>query len=118
MPRQRGRKKPNHWAEDGGWPYACLSDDAPPTAHLMQAVARRLREALRYKSTGDPHRITGLEASQASGVSPTTITNIIHGITWPDADSIARLECALDVDLWGSEHRRAKGASRSETDPT
>ena len=34
-----------------------------------------------------------------------TIANILKGKAWPDIDTIARLEKALDIDLWGDEHR-------------
>ena len=106
VPRQRARKEPNRWVEDGRWPHARISKGAPPSTELVQGIAHRLSEALKYKSKHDPGRVTAREAAEAAGVSPATITNIINGITWPDADSIARLEKAFDIDLWGDEHRK------------
>ena len=38
-------------------------------------------------------------------MSPNTVANILNGAVWPDIDTIARLEKALDADLWGKEHR-------------
>ena len=105
VPRHRERKPPSYWAGKGRWPYSHMREEAPPTAALVQGIAARLREALNYKSLTNPNRITTREAAAAAGISPATVTNIINGTTWPDADSIARLERAFDIDLWGREHR-------------
>lgn len=69
----------------------------PPEARLARAVARRLRKAKADDS------IRGV--ARAAGVSPQAVLNILNGTTWGDLPTIARLETALDADLWGREHR-------------
>lgn len=82
-----------------------MQTEAPPPAALAHGVASRLREAL------DRNRANGLKpdsarkAAAAANLSPNTVANVLNGAVWPDIDTIARLEHALDVDLWGNEHR-------------
>ena len=51
------------------------------------------------------------KAAAATGLSITTVTNILRGISWPDIDTVARLEKALDASLWGDEHLTGTGNS-------
>ena len=99
------RQPPLSWVKEGDWPDGKLREDAPPSAALIQGIAYRLKEALKFGSTTNPERVTARKAAEASGVAPSTISNIIKGTTSPDADTVARLEEAFDIDLWGNEHR-------------
>ncbi|WIB67440.1 helix-turn-helix transcriptional regulator [Curtobacterium sp. MCBD17_035] len=38
--------------------------------------------------------------AQAAGVSHVTLINVLSGRAWPDLTTIAKLELALEVDLW------------------
>lgn len=97
MSGRRGRLPPRHWIGYGEWPDSLLAAEAPRSAALAQGIARRLRAALEHSSAR--------KAAAAAQVSPTTVTGIANGTTWPDIDTIARLECVLGVQLWGDEHR-------------
>ena len=44
--------------------------------------------------------------SENGRLSPQTLVNILHGETWPDLLTIARLEESLGAKLWGNEHRK------------
>ncbi len=64
-----------------------------------QLFARRLEQAV-----GDrPLR----EVARAAGLSHSTLLAVMRGHRWPDMVTIAKLEQALDVDLWpGRDLRR------------
>ena len=94
---RKGRQPPRTWVESGEWPNSRLAADAPRSVALAQGMAARLRAALEGSSAR--------KAAKAAEVSPTTVTGIANGTTWSDVDTIARLESALDADLWGDEHR-------------
>ena len=42
----------------------------------------------------------------AADISPQAVLNLRNGATWGDLPTIARLEIALDTNLWGREHRK------------
>jgi transcriptional regulator with XRE-family HTH domain len=63
-------------------------------AKVAQALAVRLTAAM--ESTG----WSIAELSRRSEVSRLAIANVLAGKVWPDLLTIARLENALDCDLW------------------
>ena len=106
MPGRRKRESPLEWADPTYWPEGNIKQGAPPSAALAKAIALRLSKKLNYKSKARSQRTSARQTARRAGLSPRTITNIIEGTNWPDIDTIARLENALDMDLWGDEHRR------------
>ena len=99
MPRRRGlHPSPRDYLAPGAtWPAGPLVSDAPPEAHLLQAISQRLRDETRGKSKREIARQCDLAAQ--------TVFNILNGNTWSDAPTIARLEYHIDIDLWGTEHK-------------
>lgn len=45
----------------------------------------------------------------SAGVSVGTVSALLAGRTWGDVVTVARLERALGVELWGREHAREIG---------
>lgn len=65
-------------------------DDAP--REVARQLALNLRGAMGKRST------RGVRA--ATGVDHTTVADILNGTTWPDLNTLAKLEHGLGVDLW------------------
>ena len=99
MPRYKhAASKPNqHLAEGQRWPYGQLQDGAPPEALLAQALAQRLHQ----QKTGQ----TLKDITERAGITTDALSRLLRGATWGTLPIIARLEKALDTDLWGNEHR-------------
>ena len=99
MPRYRhAASKPKlHLAPGQRWPYGQLEDDPPPEAQLAQALAQRLHR----EKTGQKLKHIADRAS----ITTDTLSRLLRGETWGTLPIIARLERALDTDLWGNEHR-------------
>ena len=114
VPERRGRGLPKNWIEAGEWPHSEVwKEDAPPSAKLAQGIAARLNDALKYDKKYDPARISARKAAEAAGLANATVTAILKGEVWPDIDTVARIETALGVTLWGDEHRVPGGRKRS-----
>ena len=82
------------------WPHGELVSDAPPEARLALAVARRLADQITRQG------LSLRDAERATGASVTALSNILHGNSWSDLPTIARIERGLDINLWGQEHRQ------------
>ena len=94
------RAHPSDYLANGEpWPHGDLIPDAPPEAHLALAVARRLEAQIARRG------LSLREAKDVTGASVSALSNILHGNSWGDLPTIARIERGLDFDLWGSEHR-------------
>ena len=90
--------KPNqHLAPEQRWPYGQLQDGAPPEALLAQALAQRLHQ----QKTGQ----TLKDITERAGITTDALSRLLRGETWGTLPIIARLEKALDTNLWGDEHR-------------
>ncbi|BDT39476.1 helix-turn-helix transcriptional regulator [Streptomyces yaizuensis] len=85
---------PAQYVARGTWPDAVLSETAPPSAHIAQAVARRLRDVLHAEA------MSGREAARAVGISHVTIGRILKGDGLPDARTVFLLEVALRHSVW------------------
>ena len=89
---------------DRPFPYGDFRKGSPPEVFLAAALARRLKkrigdESIRY-------------IAKKADLSPQTILNILNGKSWPDLRTIAKLENALNSQLWGSEHRQFRSWHR------
>jgi len=109
--RSNGDKPPVAYVASGVWPNADIKPDAPPSASAAQRLARALGAAMADVATGQ--RALAL----ASGVAHTTIGRILAGTVLCDIGSLARLEHALDRQLW-PEHPDAVTHRRSRRKPT
>jgi lambda repressor-like predicted transcriptional regulator len=94
MPRSNNDQLPATYVTVGKWPHARLADDAPISAHYAQALARNLQAAI--DTSGLVLRALG----EKSGVSHATVSRLLRGLVLPDIGTIARLEEALDADVW------------------
>ncbi|WP_423916764.1 helix-turn-helix domain-containing protein [Candidatus Poriferisodalis sp.] len=90
----------DYLAADEPWPRGGLVPDAPPEARLALAVARRLEAQITRRG------LSLREAERATGASVSALSNILHGNSWGDLPTIARIERGLNVALWGHEHLR------------
>ena len=86
MPRPR-RLSP--CARVSGWPNE-------PSADADVEVARRLAVNLGDAIAGRSIR----EIGRIAGVDPVAIGRVLRGETWPDLQTVARLEAGLASDLW------------------
>ncbi len=105
MPGRRPKHPPKHWGRTENWHSGGLSEKAPPSAALAQGIASRLHIAIEHNRANDTGPGSTSKAAAAANLSITTVTNILNGEVWPDIDTVARLETALNADLWGDEHR-------------
>ena len=106
MTRQTGLEpNPRSYLTDGAqWPRGPLRATSPPEALLARAISKRLHKALAGRSTR--------QIAELAGLSHQTVINVLNGATWWDGITIARLERALDADLWGEEHRKHRTPRR------
>lgn len=86
MPRP-ARPKPNQLAPD--WP-AVSSED--PIGEVARNFVSNLRDAIGDQSVRS--------VAKATGVSHTTIQQVLRGDAWPDLYTIAKLERGLGILLW------------------
>ena len=73
-----------------------MRHNAPPEAHLARAMCLRLREAAASWVLSD--------LARTAGISEGVLYKVLNGSTWGDVVTIARLERALGMALWGDEH--------------
>ena len=101
MVRRGSLKRPRDYpAPNDEWPHGHLADGAPPEARLAQAISQRLRGHLTN------HDLSLRQAARLAGASRQALFNAVHGYTWSDLATLARIEHGLGIDLWGIEHRR------------
>lgn len=99
MHYMRARSNPSEHLRPGElWPNGQLEADAPIEAHLAQALSQRLNHARLGRSLK--------QIADNAGVSQDSLSRLLRGKTWGSMPVIARLEHALDTDLWGNEHRQ------------
>ncbi len=87
---------PADYLVSGTWPDGRLRKGTPNEALLAVGISRRLRAAVGERPLRDVAREVEL--------SPQTVANLLHGRSWGDAVTVARLESVLKVQLWGDEH--------------
>src|SRR4051794_32427907 len=101
-PRQRQLGPPSTYVRAGEWPYAQLG--GPRLVLYAQAFARRLQVAIDHRPVREVARLADL--------SHTTLLAVMHGARWPDMVTIAKLEEALETDLWPGTALRAHESQR------
>ncbi len=98
-PRQPALRRPVEYIVSGDWPFASLS--GPRLVSYAQLFARRLHHAVGDRSIR--------EVARTANLSNSTLLAVMGGTRWPDMVTVAKLEEALDIDLWpGEEVRRGK----------
>ncbi|GGL05590.1 hypothetical protein GCM10007382_26810 [Salinibacterium xinjiangense] len=75
-----------------------------PTDDAVAEVARRFALNLRSELQGLSLR----EAAARCGVDHSTIFSIVDGRSWPELETIAKLEIGLAVALWPAHMRSAQ----------
>lgn len=83
---------PRGYLAAGDWPDGPLVDGAPPGAEYALHISRVLRDALADRSQ--------TEVAEHAELARSTLHDIVHGRTWPDVVTLAKLEATLDVRLW------------------
>ncbi|MFJ5233198.1 helix-turn-helix domain-containing protein [Kitasatospora sp. NPDC088391] len=110
MPRSSNDKNPLSYIRSGTWPHVQLASDAPVSAYCGLVLARDL--ATMMTTTGHSLRTLG----ERAGVAHSTIARILGGEVLPDIGTLARLEDALDHQLWpGPKALRAEAAQHGRT---
>jgi transcriptional regulator with XRE-family HTH domain len=94
MPRTR-RAEPRALVAE--WPDGDARD---PVADMARRFAMNLRTAIGTASIRS--------VAEALGLNHSTLIGIMNGQTWPDLETIAKIEIGLDKDVWPG---RRKGAA-------
>jgi DNA-binding phage protein len=71
------------------WPDVASPD---PIGEVARRFTLNLREAVGSRSIRS--------VAEASGLAHVTLLQVLAGQTWPDLETIAKLERGLDVPLW------------------
>ena len=95
--RHAASRPSDHLAPGQLWPYGQLEDDPPPEALLAQALAQRLHQ----QKTGQKLK----DIAERAGITTDALSRLLRGATWGTLPILARLERALNTELWGNEHR-------------
>ncbi|MFF9001607.1 hypothetical protein ACF1GW_06735 [Streptomyces achromogenes] len=80
----------------GEWPSGDLAVDAPPGAHLGQALAKNLAAAMAQR------RLGLRELARLAQSSHPTVKAVLEGTRLPASHTILLLELALDLPLYPS----------------
>ncbi len=78
------------------WPDAPCTVPDTSEVDVIAEVARHLALRLRDALAGTSLRA----AEELTGVNYSTINKILHGRSWPDVATLAKLEAGLDTELW------------------
>ena len=110
MPRYRhARAAPaDHLADGERWPNGRLAADAPLEARHAQQVAKRLHFQMQGR--------TNKEVADDADITETALSELMRGRSWGTLPVLARLEEALNADLWcGRPHPEDRPASAENT---
>ena len=75
-------------------PDGSKTPETPAAAHLLRVVVWRLRLLMEAR-----HLSVNAVAVEA-GLNPQTVHNLLNGVSWPDMETMCRLELALHERLW------------------
>ncbi|MFD9715873.1 helix-turn-helix domain-containing protein [Streptomyces sp. NPDC059076] len=88
---------PSSYVQSGVWPNARLVPDAPPTAHIGQALARSLLLAI------EEQNLSVRAAARKAGTTHPTLLRILDGTGLVDVRTVFLLEVALQAPLWPTD---------------
>ncbi|WNI18093.1 helix-turn-helix domain-containing protein [Actinacidiphila sp. ITFR-21] len=91
---------PSSHIASGSWPNARLADDAPPGAHIAQALARELLKVM------DERGLSARAVAELVGSTHPTIGRILDGSGVTDVRTVFLLEVALRTPLWPADLHR------------
>lgn len=92
---RRDTRTPRDHLVDGEWPHGHI--EGPWAAHVVANVARTLELVLADR--------TLRSVADGAGVPASTLWALLHGHTWPQVTTIARLEEHLGTSLWPPRDR-------------
>ena len=99
--------------ERGMFRLGKLRPDAPPEAHLVQEISRRLHQEYREPCDEGPDgkewsfrdRLSFRKVARQCGITERALHDLWYGKSWPKLRTLARIEMSLDDMLWNSQHR-------------
>jgi hypothetical protein len=95
--QRRGAKgAPRDFLASGTWPDGKLKKDAPVAVRYAQAVTVNLRSALNGRSISS--------VAEAVDIARSTLHDLVSGRTWPDFQTLVKLEQYLEARLWPDAH--------------
>ena len=101
MPSRKGLKPhPYCYLASGNWrdwPHGALVAEPPQEALIAQEISQAFRRAYLARN------YTIREAAKKAGISEKTVFNLLHGKTWGDMPTIARIERNFKIRLWTSQ---------------
>ena len=99
MPRRKNLEPhPRCYLDGESWTQNSLVPEPPLEAVLVQEMSRRFSKAMASRGW------TIREAAKKLEISETTVFNLLHGKTWPEVPTIARIERNLGLPLWIPQH--------------
>ncbi|MEU8308922.1 helix-turn-helix transcriptional regulator [Actinomadura sp. NPDC048955] len=102
---------PNTFLASGAWPDGELAADAPIGAHYGRQVAMALARVM------DERGLTQRALAELSGVHHNTVGRVLRGAVYPDLATLARLEQALDLNIYPTGlHRRIHPPQTTDPD--
>lgn len=83
---------PRDFIVSGAFPSGRLSRNAPVGVRYATVIATRLEEAMAGRTK------SGL--AEEIGIARSTLHDVLTGRSWPDLQTLASLEVALETCLW------------------
>ncbi|WP_405848561.1 transcriptional regulator [Streptomyces niveus] len=96
MPRSNNDRAPVHYIGEGAWPQVSLVPEAPLSAHCGLLLARNLHEVIGEEG------LSLRRFAEVAAVAHSTVFRVLNGNVLPDVGTLARLECAVNRQLWPS----------------
>ena len=107
--------------------FGKLIEGRPQEVVLLQHMSMRLRKAIdeleieRQQQGTDHEKWTLAKVAEKSGVSLSTINDLLQGKTWPKLKTVATLELFFGENLWTHNYiqgaKEAKEARRAKKQP-
>ena len=97
-------RSPKDYLEDPhDWPYGRMKIDDEPVLYLIRDICVELRRAFEGKDDKGEEWSFRKIAKECE-VSPKSIYDLWHGISWGTLPVIASIEIYLNKRIWGREH--------------
>ena len=104
MPRNADLRMPASYVSPGSWPHGPLLE--PGLAEYARRIVLNLIEAMGSRSIR--------EVASAAELTHSTLARVLTGERWPDTLTLAKLERALDAQLWPRADPSFRAAIGSE----